>query len=641
MNQDIKTALDITDPLHDKLLAHCKKLVEMSRSYMYRFYDLWDVNDSILRGERKADETDRKAAQRGEPPKIILPFAYAQVQTFIAYFSMLFTQRDNFYEIRGTGPEDEGTPELDMELVLNRDLKKSCFSRILYQCFLDICRAGFCVVKHHWTEEESQISVPNPLPPTPSAFGGTIPGSVEQLFKTVHTKQGNQIRTISPFKFFPDVRLPLSRLQEGEFCACEDEYSITRLKQMQANGELINVDEIQPLGTEALTTRRVHFMNAANDNALKMTGGEDKGGGMGIITEWQGWIVPKDFEAVDGSTPFGDSDKPEFYLVWYANDKTIVKAEPMGSPDNQFAFDLAEFSADQLRVVNEGLCELIDPMQSICTWLLNSHVTSVRKMIDTKVVVDPQFIEMKDLESRSPVIRLKPGASRSGVDMFIKQLAVQDATQNHIAIDIPAMKSNIEYTSGLSENAQGQYSKGRRDATQSKAVNAGASMRLKMNASVVWETLFVPLGTKLMNNHIQFLDFEEFCKIVGIKPDAQVQPGQLTPQQRFDAFRSSGDAEYELEFFDGTSPSEKAYVAQSMQDFLLGLMSNPQTAMMLSQEPFRSLVVEIADLRGIRSPERFLPPPIIQPPPPLPTNVQPNPNPVAAGGVPTLSAAAA
>lgn len=632
MNKEISDALNINDPLHDKLLAHCKRLVEMSRAYMFRFYDLWDVNDSILRGERKADDTDRKAAQRGEPPKIILPFSYAQVQTFIAYFSMLFTQRDVFYEIQGTGPLDEGTPELDMETVLQRDLRRSCWSRILYQNFLDIARTGFCVVKHTWEEESQEVPVTTPLPATPSVFGGMVPPSLAETTQTVYSKQGNKLMSVNPYKFFPDVRLPLSRMQEGEFCAVEDEYSITRLKQMQGDGAITNVDEIRPLGTDALNTRRVHFMNAENNNALRVSTTDEGGGGMCIVSEWQGWIVPKDFTNASGETPFGDSDKPEFYLVWYANDKTIIRAEPMNYAHNQFTFDVAEYSADQLRVINEGLCEIIDPMQSICTWLLNSHVSSVRKMIDTKVVVDPQFIEMKDLESRSPVIRLKPGASRSGVDMFIKQLNVQDATQNHIAIDIPAMKSNIEYASGLSENAQGQYSKGRRDATQSKAVNAGASMRLKMQASVVWETLYAPLGVKLMNNHQQNLAFEEFCKCVGIKKE------DPTSQARFTAFQGSGDAEYELEFFDGTSPSEKAYVAQSMQDLLLGLMENPQTAMMLSQEPFRSLVVEIADLRGIRSPERFLPPPQITPPPAL--NEQSNQS-TPPGGSPTVVPAAA
>jgi class 3 adenylate cyclase len=149
---------------------------------------------------------------------------------------------------------------------------------------------------------------------------------------------------------------------------------------------------------------------------------------------------------------------------------------------------------------------------------------------------------------------------------------------------------------------------------------------LKTTAVVLWETLYAPLGSKLLFNY-QNLSLEEFQRIVGRAAD----------QARLDAMKETiGDGAM-LEFFDGTAPSEKGYIAQSMQDLLLGLLENPQAAMMLSQEPFRSLVVEIADLRGIRSPERFLPPPQIQPPPPenvtqLPTNAgQPNVGGPAAG----------
>jgi len=91
----------------------------------------------------------------------------------------------------------------------------------------------------------------------------------------------------------------------------------------------------------------------------------------------------------------------------------------------------------------------------------------------------------------------------------------------------------------------------------------------------------------------------------------------------------------ELEFFDGTAPSEKGYIAQSMQELLLGLLENPQAAMMVTQEPFRSLIVEIADLRGIRSPERFLPPPVptnVMAMPNAPTKPQLPPGPAVGGG---------
>jgi hypothetical protein len=609
MDKDIGKALDTDTAFHGQLLDHSKRLTDMSRSFMCRFYDQWDNNDKTIRGERIPDQADAKAAQRGEPTKLVLPFSYAQCQTFVAYMMSLFNQRADFYEIQDSGL-DGPNPELDAELCLNRDLRRSQFSRVQYQCYLDLCRSSFCVIKHLW-EEESQETVAaptEPVPEQPSLFGGTVPApTTASATQMVFTRQGNKLLAISPYHFYPDVRLPLSRFQEGEFCASEDEFSIVRLKQMQKDGGIVNVDKIQPLGLEAMQTRRLNYANMSLGDTLKTAAGGEKGGGMCVVTELQVWITPKDFTDSVGNNPLGKDDFPTLYVIWYANDTFILKAEPLNYTPNQFTYDLGEYSADQVRVVNESLTDVVSQLQQHATWFMNSRVDNVRKVIGDKLVVDPAGIEMKDLQERKPVIRLKPNMAKSGVDTWIKQLALQDVTTNHIA-DIEKIWEFIQITTGINDNALGQFSSGRRSATEARTVNAGAASRLKTIATVLWEVLYSPLGQKLLLNYHN-LELDEFKRIVGDDGD----------QARLDAMKARIGEGMELEFFDGTAPSEKGYIAQSMQDLLLGLLENPQSAMMVTQEPFRSLIIEIADLRGIRSPERFLPPAV-------PTNVMTMPN---------------
>src|SRR6266481_5054790 len=115
MDEDIKLALNFEGDFHRKLLQHCKRLVEVSRSYMNRFYDQWDANDKTIRGERVPDTADQKARVRGEPAKLTMPFTYAQTQTFIAFMMSLFNQRAKFFEVEDTGTEDNITPETDAE----------------------------------------------------------------------------------------------------------------------------------------------------------------------------------------------------------------------------------------------------------------------------------------------------------------------------------------------------------------------------------------------------------------------------------------------------------------------------------------------------------------------------------------------
>lgn len=609
MDADISKALDTDTNFHDQLLQHCKKLTDMSRSWMGRFYDQWDNNDKVLRGERVPDQSDAKAAQRGEPTKLVLPFSYAQCQTFVAFMMSLFNQRADFYEIQDSGL-DGPNPELDAEQCLGRDLRRSKFSRVQYQCYLDLCRSSFCVIKHLWEEESKEVAAaPAPTEPEqPSLFGGTVPAPTTTPETTTEfTRQGNRVLATSPYHFFPDVRLPLSRFQEGEFCASEDEFSVVRLKQMEKDGMLVNVGKVQPLGLDAMQTRRLNFGNMGTGDNLKSAAGGDAGGGMCVVTEIQVWITPKDFKDQYGKNPLGADDFPTLYVIWYANDTFILKAEKLNYSHNHFTYDVGEYSADQVRVVNESLTDVTMQLQQHATWFMNSRVDNVRKVIGDKLVVDPAGIEMKDLQERKPVIRLKPNMAKSGVDTWIKQLQLQDVTTNHIA-DIEKIWEFIQITTGINDNALGQFSSGRRSAAEARTVNAGAASRLKTIAIVLWEVLYNPLGNKLLLNYHN-LELDEFKRIVGSDAD----------QARLDAMKAAIGEGMQLEFFDGTAPSEKGYIAQSMQELLLGLLENPQSAMMVTQEPFRSLVIEIADLRGIRSPERFLPPPV-------PTNVMTMPN---------------
>ena len=623
MTDDIKKALDTDDDFHRKLLQHCKRLVEVSRTYMNRFYDQWDANDKTIRGERIPDAADQKAKIRQEPMKLILPFTYAQVQTFIAFMMSLFNQRAMFYEIqKSKRRQGDISPEGDAELCLNRDLQRWMFTKVQYQCYLDLCRSSFCVIKHLWDEEEQTGTYTTPEQPIvqPSLFGGAFPHTPPSQTQTKYIRQGNRIVSVSPYHFFPDVRMPLSRLHEAEFCASEDEFSVVRLKQWQKDGMIVNADKIVPLGQEGMQTRRLNYLNASNADNFKTMMGQALGGGMCVVTEVQVWITPKDFTDTYGNNPLGKDDFPTLFVVWYANDTTILKAEPMNYTHNKFTYDVGEYSADQMRVINESLAEILMQLQDHATWFMNSRVTNVRKVIGDKLVVDPAGVEMKDLENRNPIIRLKSGVAKSGVDTWIKQLQLQDVTMKHID-DISKIWEFMQTSSGINENALGQYSQGRRSAAEARTVNAGAASRLKTIATIVWEMLYNPLGHKLMSNYLN-LELDEFQRIVGKEAD----------QARLDSMKEAINDGLGLEFFDGTAPSEKGYIAQQMQELLLGLLENPESAQLLAQEPFRSLVIEIADLRGIRSPERFTPPKMIVPPIPV------QPGGAAPGGPPQLRA---
>jgi len=201
----------------------------------------------------------------------------------------------------------------------------------LYASLKLLGRFGVGAIKVGWSQETHKVSRMVPM-----AVEGLAPGvqppMVEQLVDEV-VYQGNALQVVSPYRIFPDPRLPLTRFQDGEFCASEDDYSRNTLRQLEAAGEVVGVEFI-PRFSDALLlegNRRTSWMTDNVGLSLAVGGGKgDKSAEeFVIITEVQVELIPANWVLDDGK-PLGPGKTPEKYLVWYANDARIVKFQPMG-----------------------------------------------------------------------------------------------------------------------------------------------------------------------------------------------------------------------------------------------------------------------------------------------------------------------
>lgn len=608
-------------PFHRTLLTHCNSLLRMSRGRMANYYDSWDRNASVYKGLMAPDKEDRDAVKKGDPAKMTVPLTFAQVQTFVAFCFLLYTQNSDFYALQPTGNEDFPIRD-DAEKFLKRDLNRNQFYVTLYQFLLDIGRFNLGVFKHSWHEDYAYV--PSTILKQPAAFMGVSQGRtrVEEIIKKVLRFEGNKIFPISPFRFYPDLRLPITRFQEGEFCGSEDEFAITELHKMQDAGDLSGVEYVNPINPDFFRVRVGSRFSLVDDSPSRMhsINYSDKSLGMTIIDEIQVKIVPSKF-MLDGGEPLGDETYPIVYNVWIANDKRIVKCEPLGYLHGQFTYDVGQFSPDQHEIMGQGLSDVIDHLQAIISWFVNSHISSVRKVISNRLVVDPAGIDRKSLEDKqSAVIFVKKGKSASGIDRWIKQLEVRDVTQNHMK-DTEVLTKLMQVITGVNDNAMGQYNSGRRSATEARAVTAGAASRLKTSAIVIWAMALDPLGRKLLTNLRQGIQQETFARVIGrpmpmptdqTDPNFQIklqsaQQSQMAFQQRWDAFKSTPEelvGADDFFVFDSTLPSEKGFIAQSLQELLSIVLTNPESAQALDLNA-KAILDEIYKLRGIPNFERF------------------------------------
>lgn len=589
-----------------ELLTRCKELVKLSRDDMSQYYDGWDIADATYRGERRLDEQDKKAADRGEPVKVVVPLSKSQIQTFVSVISYMFTQRDYMFELGGAGVEDVKPAKL-CQAVMERDLNYNCFKGILLtQWATDIGRYGIGVLKTDWTRKTipQLVMVPDPKYQPQEGMAAQMEPPMVKQYQDVTQYLGNRMRVISPYRFFPDTRLPLTRYREGEFCADENDYSIADLRDLATAGTVAGIDDIPMFTMDALANRRSPIFT--RDYIGRQMLGAPR---YALVTEVQIRLNPAKTKLDNNTVLNPDIDRELLHWVWYANDGRIIRIEECGYDHEEFVHDMVQFFNDQQRLLNGGLADDLKGMQEIMDWLMNSRVANVKKVIYNQLVVHPSYVEFSDLQDRNPVIRLKPSATPGlAVQAYIQQLAVNDVTTGHLA-DMQNVSQFAKQSTGISENLVGQYTSGRRSARQTSDVNAAAATRIQVVARALWEGGIYQVGRKMVSNIRQGLDEDQLIRIVGLRKFIEnSQPDPTTGQSPIQDFLPVNKTQlignYDILVFDATLPSQRLATAAALQELLVALSKDWRLIFVFNKDP-KLLLDEVLELRNVRNSERF------------------------------------
>lgn len=613
MTSHVTDELKVEEPsdFHKEMLDHVRGLVKMSRQKMADFYSQWDLQEQVYRGIRVFDKEDLKQSQQDKPVKMVVPNTFAQVMTFSSFLFLLFTQNRTIFSLMPTGDEDYGTKQQDCETILEYNCRVNMWNLLLFQHLLDIGRFGPSIVECSWTRDVMHAYVaPEPKIVTVNGVQSEVRGGSE--WQEYVKYEGNLVRAVSPYRFFPDTRFPLTEFQRGEFCAAEEEYSMSQLRRLEQAGEVAGVDHIRPLSPTFTKDRggetRMSFDIKQNQNFSDFMWGPTKSEGVVLVTKVQIWIVPKKFKLNEGgSKTLGPEEFPILYHVWYANDGRVIRCEPAYWWHNQFGWSVSQFTPDMQHTLTLGLADLIYRLQDVITWHINSRITDVRRNMRGRLIVDPSGVDTVSLDGDGDVY-LRSGVSRAGVDKWLKQLDMRDVTAGHLT-DADILGKIMQTVTGVNDNIMGQYNQGRRSAQEARTVLSGAAGRMKLHGALIWDSSMAPTGRMMLSNSRQSLPFEEFSATIG-NPDPNDPDAMADIQRRFNEFKGTPQevirgADYFT--FDSTLQSEKGFMAQSLQDLLAAILqSDPTAAASLARniDPAK-IVEEIQYLRGAGNIKRF------------------------------------
>lgn len=601
---------DLVDKLNKKevpkdleaLADAAKGDMKRSRGEMCKYYPQWDLQDSVYRGEMPADADDRDRERKGQPTKMVTPNTFAQVMTFTSFLFLMFNQNRTFFELNPTGQEDHGTKKVDSETLLEQNLRQNQWNGVLFQNLLDIGRFGPGILECSWTRQVTKAYVPQA--PTLINYQGvesTVRGGSE--WQDFVKYEGNLVRPVSPYRFFPDPSRPLTEFQRGNFCGSEEDYTMGELYDLQAAGEVAGVEHIEgiPKDFQKLRggeTRSASFVETRGRYEPQSGFDATNRSHNVLVSKVQKWIVPSKFEIDEHhKKKLGPEEHQVLYHLWYANDGRLIRAEPAVWWHNSFGWTVSQFTPDMHRTVNLGLADLVYKLQDVINWFINSHVSSVRRVMQNRLIINPQIIDTTSLDGEGDIYMRKGVGSRAVSDGAM-QLKVQDVTSGHMS-DVDMLSKIMQIVTGVNDNAMGQYNSGRRSAQEARVVTAGAAGRMKLHGHLIFEAGLSPLAKMMLSNLRQGISEYAFNSVIGeaAKSDPlRYQTFKGTPEEVIcgcDYFT-----------FDSTLASEKGFIAQSLQELIGIILSNPLVAQQLDLDP-RAMIEEMQLLRGAGPIGRF------------------------------------
>ena len=610
INKDLEE--NETSKFQDDVITMVRANMKASSSQMDQYHESWESADRIYRGYRVMDKKDQDAQAKNEPKKIIIPVSYALIQTALSFIMSTFFSEDNLYRLRGRGPEDQRRKE-GMEVDINYQISKSRAYRMMYLWFQDSMKYGVGIVKSYWTEDKKSFrtrkTVKKEISPEAQALAEVLgmkeeDSEVIESISRMTVFEGTRIENVSPYCFYPDPSVPLAEFQKGSFVCQEEE---TTKDAMQVESGLHGVSKIPKTIPQNVFDNRTHRVGS-NGSLSGVFGGNGTVAMPGSSIDMVKAVLriemqftankvslKEDFD-YDLEGPYED-DEPIKMITVVGNDQKVVKFEPLGYLHGEYTFDVIEYSPDHNAFANPGITETIYNLQELMTWFLNSHVQNVKKAIRNRFIGDPEKVHVEDFVAGKEFIRVKPSGGRA-IDQAIKSIDVTDVTKSHVQ-DMSVLSGLLQIVTGINENALGQYSTGRRSATEAKGVGNASSSRLKMHGLLAWSGGVEPLGQKIISNTNQLRTKEFYEKIIG--EDINKYPYEevimMSPEHIVGGF--------DFIPYDGSLPHDKERRASYFTSLLESMMANPQEMQALTGMDIQKMLGHIFELYGVKNFDDF------------------------------------
>jgi len=583
-------------PRHKRILDAVKGRKELSEKTMGDNHKRWKQAEEQARAYIPETEVDaiRRTSREGGLPQfttIDLPYSYAMLLAAHTYWTSVFLSRSPVMQYTGRHGETQ-QQVMAVEALIDYQVHVGQAMVPLYVWLLDAGKYGLGVVGSYWDKEEEVISMVEEVPV--KFFGLDVPGKTKKQKRIMRVPgyEGLKLYNVRPQDFFPDPRVPISRLQEGEFCGRYVEVGWNTILKREEKGKYFNVDELKKKLRKG-TSERIEGSNQLalpNQDETDLPSADITEVGYVGLFELVVELSPKEWK-------LGGTSSPEKWVFTLAADSVIIGAEPLGKLHNKFPFFVLEYEVEGYGQTKRSMLEVGKPLNDVMSWLVNTHFYNVRKGLNDQLVVDPSRVVMGDLMDPLPgrLVRMKPAGYGTDPGLAVHQLGIVEMTQNHLR-DAQAVGEMLQRILGVNDNLMGnQAPGGRKTATEVRTSTGFGINRLKTNAEYFSAMGWGPLSSVWIRETQQNYDKVQQYKVAGDLFSQRVPFLEVSPESIAGA--------YDFVPVDGTLPIDRFAQANFWRE-MLAMMSKIQEPPFGGYSP-DSIIAHVGQLSGIKNMERF------------------------------------
>lgn len=578
LNDDLAKKFDNLD-FEEKIVGYINNRMLASETAMRPLIGRWETSASQYNAEIIQDpEVQARANNSGDNPIYVplrIPYTYAAVQTYLTFLLALFTKRQPMFQLDGRTAEDIQRARL-METILHNNAINRGYVIPIHTWLRDGLIYNRGIIWRDWYKETSRT-----LRTKQNSVMGVAIGEPQQQIISQIVDEGNDLFTSSPFDTYFDPGVTMDKYQEGEFVGRV--YYQTWTKVLEKMEERFYWDKRRLIPVSPATAWK-------NRSGPTHPGENEQSVDSAHRKSIE--IIDKVIRIVPSEWGLGTHNYPQYWRFIIANGKTVLRAEHL---PHMFEFPCyaIEPEFDGRSLETKGMVEMMAPLQELLSWLINSHMDSVRKSINNKFVIDPSMVEWEDVTENRPYIRLSQRGMGRGATAAIYQLKVYDATQTHLK-DIELVTDLLTRISAATENYMGMVNNGgRKTATEVRTANSLAGSRIEKTALVIGHQGWIPLSRGLVNGVQNNLSQEMFYR--DFRLEAEADPIGISP----DAIKNGA---FNYPPIDPTIPVDRFQLAQTWGEILGAIGENEQMAQTYDM---KKMFEHWAELGGVKNLNQF------------------------------------